>query len=278
MAQPAAAPAQAPRAPVPQWVTPDKFNGGLDENWTAWLQKYNQIAAVNGWTPAQQAQYLGLALTGDAQLFYQAIPAATRNGPLAALVQALTARFAPPQRAELHRAEFKARRQRKDESLSAFCEAVRSAASRAYPAMAVGDRDMLARDQYLSGLDSRTMRIRCKELHPATLDEALQAALHQQAITQSEESDAPVLPTCAIAPTPVDTLTATMDKILARLDRLETSAAPPQIPQSTARQARPPITCYNCGRRGHISRECRSPRTRPSSGGWQSGNRGPQRS
>ena len=133
MAQPAAAPAQAPRAPVPQWVTPDKFNGGLDENWTAWLQKYNQIAAVNGWTPVQHAQYLGLALTGDAQLFYQAIPAATRNGPLAALVP------------ELHCAEFKARRQRKDESLSAFWEAVRSAASRAYPAMAVGDRDMLAR-------------------------------------------------------------------------------------------------------------------------------------
>ena len=39
------------------------------------------------------------------------------------------------------------------------------------------DRDLLSKDQFLSGLDSRAMRVRIRELNVATLDEALQAAL-----------------------------------------------------------------------------------------------------
>ena len=151
----------------------------LMESW--WLQ-FEQVALVNAWTPQEAVQFLPLALKGEGLLYYHSLPQATRQGQLAPLTQALQAHFAPPPRGDLHRAEFQARRQRQQESLGEYCEAVKEAAWLAYPNMQAVDRDMLAKDQFLAGLDSRTMRVRIKELNAATLDDALQAALHHEAI------------------------------------------------------------------------------------------------
>eukprot|EP00117_Sycon_ciliatum_P017970 scpid91712/ scgid16761/ len=156
MAQPVA---PAPAVRQQPLVIPEKFSGKLSDNWPTWLAHFQQVAAFNLWTPAQQVQYMGLALTGDAQLFYQSLPVATRQGAFAPLSQALAARFAPPQRASLHRAEFKVLRQGSQASLSSYCEAVRHAAVLAYPQMPGQDRDILAKDQFVAGLECRAVRI-----------------------------------------------------------------------------------------------------------------------
>ena len=159
--------------------------------------------------------------------------------------------------------------QNKGEELSAFCEAIRAAALLAYPNMQAGDRDLLAKDQFLTGLDSRITRIRVKELDPPTLDAALQAALRQQAIMRSEESTSPVvtLPACAVTasvPSPMEKLTERLDTVLRRLDRLESGRredSPGSGDMSSSSSGRHPIQCYNCGRPGHISRSRVPPAT-----------------
>eukprot|EP00117_Sycon_ciliatum_P000206 scpid106145/ scgid6371/ len=136
-AAPAPAPAApAQRAPVPrQWATPEKFNGGVQDRWESWWLQFEQLALVNAWTPQETVQFLPLALKGEALLYYHSLPQGTRQGQLAPLAQALQARFAPPQRGDLHCAEFQARRQRQKESLGEYCEAVKEAARLAYPNM-----------------------------------------------------------------------------------------------------------------------------------------------
>lgn len=140
---------QAAAAARPRYqVLLDKFSGGLSDNWSSWINHFQQVSAVNGWTPLEQSQFLGLSLSGEAQLFFQSLPAATWNGTFQPLATALQQRFAPPQRVDLHCASFKSLRQAKDQSLGEFCEAVRSAARLAYPTMQPADMDILALDHH----------------------------------------------------------------------------------------------------------------------------------
>ena len=275
---PVAAPAAAPAPPAPAQpprgayhVQPEKYKGRLQDNFASWLMHFDQVAAVNNWNNVQETQFLGLALEGEAQLYYQSLPAATRNGGRQQLVQALQARFDPAQRVDLHRAAFQARRQAKDEQLGTFCEAVRSLARQAYPQMAAGDLDSLTKDQFISGLDSRGMRVRVRELNPQTTDGALQAALHHQAILAAELPAAEPVPIPAFAVSqPLDTVTDQLKAVLDRLATLEASlpgpirrSRPDQLPQAPQTQGRTPVTCWSCGRQGHISRECRARRPAP---------------
>ena len=274
MAQPPAAAPAAPAAPLPRphfHVTPEKFSGRLSDNFASWVTHFQQVSAVNQWTPQEQVLFLGLSLDGEAQLYYQSLPVATRQGNFPPLLAALQARFAPPQRVDLHRASFQSRRQRKDETLGAFCEDVRSLGRLAYPQMAAPDVDSLVKDQFISGLDSRTMRVRVRELNPATTDAALQAALHHQAIQaaegtrDAEATTTPAIPAYAATPdvsSQLDTMLRRLEAMEARLAREPASnrpppGRPPQWHPPTSQQA---TGCWNCGRPGHYARDCRAPR------------------
>ena len=159
VAQPAAPAVAAPRI-VRNPVMPDKFAGIVTDSWPSWFKHFQQVVTINGWNAAKQGQYIGISLTGEAQLYFQSLPAATRQGPIATLTLALQNQFAPAQRVDLHRATFKAAKQSKDKALGAFCETVRYAARLAYPTMAAAGLDVLGRDQFIQGLDSRAMRVR----------------------------------------------------------------------------------------------------------------------
>ena len=164
MAQPAAPAAAASRI-MRNPVMADKFAGTLTNSWPSWFNNL-QVVAINGWNAAEQGQYLGISLTGEAQLYFQSLPAATWQGPIAALTLALQNRFAPAQCVDLHRPTFKAAKQSKDKALGAFCETVRYAARLACPTMAAADLDVLGHDQFIQGLDSRAMRVRVREPTP----------------------------------------------------------------------------------------------------------------
>eukprot|EP00117_Sycon_ciliatum_P040757 scpid89910/ scgid29903/ len=225
-----------------------KFGGGHQDRWESWWLQFQQVALVNGWTPQESVQFLPLALKGKALLFYQALPQAVRQGRLAALAQALQARFAPAQRDK--------------KSLGEYCEAVCELGCFAYPPMQDVDRDLLSKDQFLSGLDSRAMRVRIRELNVATLDEALQAALQYDAIHQAESviPSAPA-PVSVFASASADPQPQLLAKLLDRLDLLEAKLSATQPRSEPVRPAvagdhpprrAPTVQCWHCGKLGHV--------------------------
>ena len=262
---PPAAGVGAPRPaaqPVRAWAVPEKFPGGRDSDWRSWLLQFETVARVNGWTPVDQAAYLSLYLSDNALSYFHSLPLAVRQGPLPALLQALGQRFDAPHQVEVFRAELKSRRQKSGESLSDYAEVLHKLARQAYPTLQPDVQDMLAKDQFVAGLDSREVRFEVRKSDPDTLDAALQQAFHVQAIQLTEQSPAeePLPTVCAVQrhTSPV-LLQDTLDKLCQRMDALEAKLQPSvhtpgQTGQTTGGSAS--RRCYTCDSRLHLARDC----------------------
>jgi len=244
MAQPPPVPPPLPPVVRP-WAKPEKFTGSREADWTTWRNSYLQASRVNRWTPQEQADYVGLYLTGNAQSFLQSLPDATqRDNNL--VFQALQDRFAPAGQVNSFRAELKARRQRPDEPLSDFCEAVRRLGSRAYPTVPAAVQNTLARDAFIDGLDSRELRLEVRRRSPDTLDEALNFAHAATAILVLERPESqPAHVVCAAATTPA--MDSALMAIMKRLEQLET-----QLQQQQQQQQQQ----HGCGSPEHLIARC----------------------
>ena len=118
-------------------VLADCFTGDPGLRWCDWLDDFELHAEVNEWDDTQRRQYLALlyrSLTAEEKSSYDL------------LKSALTSYFEPLDQSELYRTEFRARNKRNDERLLEFAMALRSCASRAFPKMALSQRDLLSRD------------------------------------------------------------------------------------------------------------------------------------
>ena len=248
MAQPGRGAGGQQAGPVRPWAIPEKFDASKTSDWTSWQFHFEQTARVNGWTPAEQVNFLPLYLTVAAQIFYHGLPPATRTGPLPALLLALQTRFAPAANVELHRAELLARRQHPDESLSDFCEGIRKLARLAYPALQADVQDVLAKDQFIAGLTRRDIRLKVRRATPATIDAALTHALQAHAILETEMCVSPQPAEEAIVcATSTPDVSVILRSIMNRLSKMEVSlaASVDTLPK-----------CYGCGSPEHFVAYC----------------------
>ena len=118
---------------------------------------------------------------------FQSLDQNVRTGNLQPLLQALGDRFAPAAHADLHRAELRARCQIATEPLSEYREVIRKLTRLAYPTLTPPVLDTLAKDQFISGIYDRNIRLEARRGTPATLDAALILALQAQAIIMDLE-------------------------------------------------------------------------------------------
>ena len=160
-------------------VMPEAFDGKGD--WAEYLAYYNQCAAINQWTDAQKAGFLGVRLRDAAQRYYTTIPAARRQN-WGHVVADMGLRFAPDANVRQYKAQFKARRRRANEPLVTLADDLRRLVARAYPTMADALQQELVRDQFVEALTPASLRVRLQENPPPTIQEAMEMALHLERI------------------------------------------------------------------------------------------------
>ena len=160
-AAPAAAGNPQPAAVRPA-AAPEKFDGGKGSDWTSWEAHFEQVAVANNWNGGDQVRYLALYLTGSARLFFQSLDQNVRTGNLQPLLQALGDRFAPAAHADLHRAELRAKCQIATQPLSEYCEVIRKLTRLVYPTLTPPVLDTLAKDQFISGIYDRNIRLEAR--------------------------------------------------------------------------------------------------------------------
>ena len=157
-------------------------------------------------------------------------------------------------------------------------------ADSAYPELEEKARECLALNQFLSQLDNPQVAFGIKQKRPQTVDEAALAAMElesylhpckpmtvgflpmsQNTAPATTDEDDGTTSSIAAVQTKTDPALEAIKELVERLDRLEglvSSKAGGQKSESKKWNARKrdSIVCWNCGGKGHVARECATPK------------------
>lgn len=173
----------------------DQFDGtqGLED----YFLHFNVVASAMGWNIRQKGTVLAASLRGDA-LNVMATLKENEQQDWTALTAALKLRFGRDHLTGLKYLEFKARRQRHREDLSAYASALRTLAQKALPTVPPDMQDTLAKQHFLDGILDLELQDWVRFSRPETLNAALETALEIEASRKATRASRPMIRTTEI--------------------------------------------------------------------------------
>ena len=158
----------------------------------------------------------------------------------------LTARMAPSNFVTME--EFRDRKLRPGEALSLYLHDLRQLIDRAMPKLDSTLKEQLILHQFVAGLPATV----CRQLRAAGDMTNLQSTLERAKLLLSLEAEQNV---AAVAPQMGTSSSHCMERLVEQVAALTEQVAALSS-RSKDREQRP-VRCYNCGRLGHIHRNCR---------------------
>ena len=179
--------------------------------------------------------------------------------------------------------KLQSRIQKPGESLCEFSGALRVLADKPYPRWPPEQRAELLRNQFIQGVRSPSIQLRLMKDVPATLDDALRIASQQETVETAQKrllQERPHPEAAAITEDPViersqspspiavastasgtrPTVTSQRDQMIDTLSKqvkeLSEQLSRLQAGRGQQRARTKDVTCWECGRRGHIRRDC----------------------
>ena len=266
-------------------ILPDHFTGSGEEEWRDWFSSFKVVCEINKWSDEMKCKFLGLRLKGHALKVFRELDEDTRNN-WQRLQEILTKRLESSQNPELYKSQLLSRKREHGESITTLGNAIRSLARKAYPALDAQTRDELARDQLIRALPNQKLVLHMRHHMPKTLDDAMKMAIEWEAIesdvSNSRETSVGVN---SLAQKPelsaagcgtqsqvgvnmaANTDSELLSVIKEMMQMMKASQAASGRGQSRwrprhrsqqqggASNSNGP-RCYNCGKLGHISRDC----------------------
>ena len=137
------------------------------------LAKFENISSYLNWGPPDRLFHLRASLEGAAgQILWDTGTQTSAE----VIMRMLRARFGNENQAERFRAELRARRRKKGESLQSLYNDICRLLVLAYPGPSNGTTAIVGRDAFLDALENQNLHVRILEREPKTLEEALSIA------------------------------------------------------------------------------------------------------
>ena len=150
------------------------------------LAKFENCSDYYNWRERERLCHLRAALDGGAG---QVLWDAGRQSSVDEIIRLLKNRFGTQNQDERYRAELRARKRRKEESLQAVYHDVRRLMALAFPGQSGSLWEIMARDSFLDALGDSSLRLRVLEREPSGLDEALKIACRLEALGKVDSEE-----------------------------------------------------------------------------------------
>ena len=207
-------------------------------SWESYKLQFDMLAELNHWSEQDKATHSAISLRGSATGVLTSMQP-EKGRDYSALVAALDLRFCMAHQTELNRAKLKNRTRKQDETLQELAEDVEKLTRLSYPDAPMAMLDILSKDQFLDALQDN-LRLRIRQHRPTSLHRALETVLELEAIELANNQRQIVR---EVTLEEGESLTVLVRRAM------ET----PFRDKNTLRS----ITCWKCGRKGHLRRDCR---------------------
>ena len=266
---------QAQMVGQPLNIKPEPYDGKSD--WPEYLVYFEQLAEVYGWDHPTMAVVLGLSLRGDARSVLASLSLAQRRD-YAVLRDALTQAFRPTQQIYLYQAELKNRVKKPSESLSDLGRDIVRLTKLAYPTADPETRETVAISAFLDALPGNAMETRMSVLRarPRTMLEVVALAIEVETVVETSSHRRARRDVHQLDDEPKSTETESeklrkaveqLTVTVKSLDEKSTSGQPFHKNSEQAKDKRELRKCYNCGKPGHMKKDCRKPPKQGNEGG-----------
>lgn len=212
---------------------------GLGAEWVTWRSHFDTVRELNNWDDLVSRRQLKAAMDGEAARTVSDIDIEAAGRTINLVLTDYAARFLTPAGGQLARTEFHGARQEPHETERQFHSRVREMFIRAYPAQAANlNASELLIQTFALGLADTEVARYVMDRTPAQYTEALELATAKRATEHALKAHG---------------------KLRGGLHAIGSSG------QATSAK------CWNCGKGGHMQRDCTEPENRNNSYGGNSG-------